>query len=68
MLPFDKGGLQIVDLEKKAQADKMSWIARLFDENCSGKFKYTMIEVLNQYKQTNLGKSVFKTFLSTYYI
>ena len=68
MLPFDKGGLQIVDLEKIAQAIKMSWIARLFDDNCPGKFKYTMIEILNQYKQANLGKSVFKTFLSTYYI
>ena len=57
-----------MDLEKKAQAVKMSWIARLFDENCSGKFKFTMIEILNQYKQANLGKSVIKTFLSTYYI
>ena len=57
-----------MDLEKKAQAVKMSWIARLLDENCSGKFKFTMIEILNQYKQANLGKSVIKTFLSTYNI
>ena len=49
----------IVDLEKKSQAIKMSWIAKLFDKNCPGKFKYTMIEILNQYKQVYLGKSVF---------
>ena len=47
-LPYDMGGLQIVDLERKSQAIKMSWIAKLFDENCPGKFKYTMIEILNQ--------------------
>ena len=64
ILPFDTGGLRIVDLEKKSQAIKMSCIAKLFDENCPGKFKYTMIETLNQYKQANLGKSVFKTFLN----
>ena len=64
VLPFDMGGLQIVDLEKKSQAIKMSWIAKLFDENCPGKFKYTMIDTLNQYKQANLGKSVFKTFMN----
>ena len=63
-LPYDMGGLQIVDLEKKSQAIKMSWIAKLFDENCPGKFKHTMIEILNQYKQANLGKNVFKIFLS----
>ena len=64
VLPFDMGGLRIVDLEKKSQAIKMSWIAKLFDENCPGKFKYTMIEILNQYKQANFGKNVFKTFIS----
>ena len=64
MLPLDMGGLQIVDLEKKSQAIKMSWIAKLFDGNCPGKFKHTIIEILNQYKQANLGKSVFKTFLN----
>ena len=62
------GGLQIVDLEKKSQAIKMTWIAKLFDENCPGKFKQTMIEILNQYKQANFGKNVFKLFLSPYYI
>ena len=45
----------------------MSWIARLFDETCPGKFKHTMIEILNQYKQANLGKSVFKTFLNPHF-
>ena len=75
MLPFGMGGHQTVDLEKKPEAIKMSWIAKLFDENCPGKFKYIMIEILNRYKQANLGKSVFKIFLtlhaarqlSTYY-
>ena len=60
VLPFDMGGLRIVDLEKKSQAIKMSWIAKLFDENCPGKFKYTMIEILNQYKQANFGKKCFQ--------
>ena len=64
VLPFDMGGFQIVDLEKKSQAIKMSWVARLFDDSCPGNFKYTMIEILNQYKQANLGKSVFKIFLN----
>ena len=64
MLPYDMGGLQIVDLEKKSQAIKMSWISKLFDENCPGKFKCTMIDILNQYKQANLGKSVLKIFLN----
>ena len=67
-LSFEMGGLQIVDLEKKSQAIKMTWIAKLFDEKCPGKFKHTMIEILNQYKQANLGKSVFKLFLNSYYI
>ena len=67
-LPFELGGLQIVDLEKKSQAIKMTWIAKLFDENCPGKFKHTMIEILNQYKEANFGKNVFKLFLSSYYI
>ena len=49
---------------EKSQAINMSWIAKLFDENCPGKFSYTMIEILNQYKQANLGKNVFKIFLS----
>ena len=66
MLPYDMGVLQIVDLEKKSQAIKMSWIAKLFDENCHGIFKYTMIDILNQYKQANLGKSVFKIFLNSH--
>ena len=64
MLPYDMGTLQVVHLEKKSQAIKMSWIAKLFDENCPGKFKYTMIDILNQYKQANLGKNVFKTFIN----
>ena len=42
----------------------MSWITKLFEENCSGKFKYTMIEILNQYEQANFGKSIFKTYLN----
>ena len=67
-LPFEMGGLQIVDLEKKSQAIKMTWIAKPFDENCPGKFKHTMIDSLNQYKQANFGKSVFKLFLNPYYI
>ena len=67
-LPFELGGLQIVDLEKKSQDIKMTWIAKLFDENCPGKFKHTMIEILNQYKEANFGKNVFKLFLSSYYI
>ena len=62
VLPFDMGGLQIVYLEKKSQAIKMSWVAKLFDDSCPGKFKYSMTEILNQYKQTNLGKSVLKYF------
>ena len=53
---------------KRLKPFKMSWIGRLFDKNCPGKFKHTMIEILNQYKQANLGKIVFKTFLNTYYI
>ena len=61
-LPYDMGGLQIVDLEKKSQAIKMSWIAKLFDENCPGKFKHTMIEILNQYKQANLEKTFSRSF------
>ena len=64
MLSHNMGGLQIVDLEKKSQAIKMSWTAKLFNENCPGKSSYTMIEILNQYKQANLGKTVFKIFLS----
>ena len=60
MLPYDMGGLQVVHLEKKSQAIKMSLIAKLFDENCPGKFKYTMIDILNQYKQANLGENVSK--------
>ena len=67
-LPYEMGGLQIVDLEKKSKAIKMTWIAKLFDENCPGKFKHTMIEILNQYKDANFGKNVFKLFLSSYYI
>ena len=53
-----------MDLEKKSQAIKMSWIAKLFNKNCPGKFKYTIIEILNQYKQANFGKSIFKTYLN----
>ena len=64
MLPYEMGGLRIVDLEKKSQAIKMSWTAKLFYENCPGKFKYTMTEILNQYKQANLGQCVFKTYLN----
>ena len=67
-LPFEMGGLQIVDQEKKSQTIQMTWIAKLFDENCPGKFKHTMIEILNQYKQANFGKSVFELFLNPYYI
>ena len=43
----------------------MSWIAKLFDEKCPGKFKHTMTEILNQYKQANFGKSIFKTYLNS---
>ena len=57
-----------MDQEKKSQAIKMSWIAKLFDENCPGKFKHTMIEILNQYKEANFGKNVFKLFLGSNYI
>ena len=67
-LPFEIGGLQIVDLEKTSQAIKMTSIAKLLDENCPGKFKHTMIEILKQYKQANFGKNVFKLFLNPYYI
>ena len=61
-LPFEMGGLQIVDLEKKQKAIKMTWIAKLFDENCPGKFKHTMIEILNQYKEANFGKTFLNFF------
>ena len=57
-----------MDLEKKSKAIKMTWIVKLFDENCPGKFKHTMIEILIQYKEANFGKNVFNLFLYQYYI
>ena len=57
-----------MDLKKKSKAIKMTWIAKLSDKNCPGKFKHTMIRILNQYKEANFGKNVFKLFPSPYYI
>ena len=61
-LSFKMGGPQIVDLGKTFKAIKMTWIVKLFDENCPGKFKHTMIEILIQYKEANFVARTFLTF------
>ena len=47
-------------LRKKSKAIQLSWISKYFDDRVPGKFKYTMTEIINQYKQAKLGKCVLR--------
>ena len=62
-LPFELGGLQIVDLEKKSQAIKMTWIAKLFYENCPGKFKGVLSVLLVGYFDNVIKSIIFRLSL-----
>lgn len=62
-LPPDKGGYGVLDLKKKSEALQLTWVSKFFDAEVPGKFKETMNEFLNQYKEAGLGKGVFKVFL-----
>ena len=67
-LPVEDGGYDVVDIKKKSKAIQLSWISKYFDDKEPGKFKYTMTEIINQYKQVKLGKGVFKVFLNGHYM
>ena len=55
-----EGGYDVVDLKKKSKALQLSWISKYFDDKVPGKFKNTMTEIINQYKQAKFGKGIFK--------
>jgi len=37
--PYDLGGLKMIDYENMAKAMRLSWLKRIFDENCTGFWK-----------------------------
>ena len=65
-LPHKKGGLNIIDIEKKARALKLSWLVKLFKQEYDGKWKALFQYFLGSYKNLGNGSAVLKCFLSSY--
>ena len=63
-LPVPLGGFGLLATNRKMQATRLTWISRLFDTRCKGKWRATMRHFLNAYRDLHLGENVFKTFIS----
>ena len=63
-LPVPLGGMGLLDINRRLRATRLSWVARLYDTKCKGKWRETMSYFLGLYRRLQLGRHVFKTFLS----
>ena len=63
-LPVPLGGMGLIDINRRLRATRLTWVSRLFDTKCKGKWRETMTYFLDTYRQLGLGRLVFKTFLS----
>ena len=63
-LPVPLGGMGLLATNRKMQATRLTWVSRLFDTRCKGKWRILMRHFLNLYRNLHLGENVFKTFIS----
>lgn len=61
LMPIDKGGLNLSDIEILRDALRIKLIGKLFRENYNEKLKLSTLYFLNQYENMNLGLQVFYT-------
>ena len=47
--PYDLGGLKMIDYENMVKAMRLSWLKRIFDENCTGFWKSYLDHSLGSY-------------------
>ena len=47
--PYDLGGLKMIDYENMVKAMRLSWLKRIFDENCTGVWKSYLDHSLGSY-------------------
>ena len=63
-LSYEKGGLNIIDIEKKSHSLRLSWLAKLVNPEIKGKWKTLFNHFLNQYKHLGIGANVLKCHLT----
>ena len=47
--PYDLGGVKMIDYENMVKAMRLSWLKRIFDENCTGFWKSYLDHSLGSY-------------------
>ncbi len=62
-LPYELGGLNIIDIEKKADAIKLSWISKYLQNDNQSKWKALFALNFDKYKNFNIGAKIFKCYL-----
>ena len=59
ILPINKGGLNLCDIETKRDTIRIKYIGKLFNINANMKLKTLMLYFLNHYESMKLGLNVF---------
>ena len=62
-LPVRDGGLGLVNVQKKFQAMRLTWISQLFNPGKSGPWKTLMEYHLSHFRKYPIGKDIFKTYI-----
>ncbi|MCP3925856.1 MAG: reverse transcriptase family protein, partial [Desulfobacterales bacterium] len=62
-LPYELGGLNIIDIEKKADAIKLSWISKYLQNDNKSKWKTMFNFYFDRYRNFNIGAKIFKCYL-----
>ena len=64
-LPYQEGGLNVLDIEKKCNSLLLSWLAKLVAPEQTGKWKVLFDHFLGKYKNLNIGKNILKCYLQS---
>lgn len=63
-LPIDCGGLGILNCFLMVHSFRLKWISRFFDPSCNGDWKIFFNYNCNRYKNLELGRAAFLSFVS----
>ena len=64
-LPYQEGGLNVLDIEKKCNSLFLTWLAKLIAPEQTGKWKVLFDHFLGKYKNLKIGKNILKCYLQS---
>ena len=64
-LPYQEGGLNVLDIEKKCKSLLLSWLAKHVASKQTGKWKVLFDRFLGKYKNLKVGKNILNCYLQS---